>query len=158
MSNVNDFDFLLGTWTLHNHRRNNPWGNDQDGIWEDFVATQTGVQYLDGKVQIEHFEGGTYSDGVVRKGLTIRSFDEQRQLWSIRWLDNRSPHDFEPLVGSFQDGVGLFYQNINTPDGRPVQVRFTWDRLSSQTPRWQQAFSYDSGVTWDTNWIVEFSR
>jgi hypothetical protein len=158
MSGAADFDFLLGTWTIHNRRRNNPWGLEQDGVWEEFTATQTGVQYLDGKVQIEYFEGGSFPDGGIRKGVTIRTFDEPSQQWQIRWLDNRNPHDFDPLVGSFQDGTGLFYQDISTPDGRPVRVRFTWDRVNSQSPRWQQAFSFDNGETWDTNWTAEFTR
>jgi len=28
----------------------------------------------------------------------------------------------------------------------------------THTPRWSQAFSYDDGVTWETNWIMEFRR
>jgi hypothetical protein len=25
-------------------------------------------------------------------------------------------------------------------------------------PRWEQAFSGDGGETWETNWIMEFTR
>ncbi len=155
MSGASDFDFLLGTWMIHNQRRTNPF--EKEGVWEEFMATQTGEKYLDGRVQIEYFEG-TFPSGEVRKGLTIRAFDEQSQQWSIRWLDSRNPLDFSPLVGSFQNEIGLFYEDTRTPKGQPVRVRFTWDHISEETARWQQAFSFDNGETWDTNWIAEFTR
>jgi hypothetical protein len=30
--------------------------------------------------------------------------------------------------------------------------------VHSGTPRWEQAFSTNVGVTWETNWIMEFTR
>jgi hypothetical protein len=156
MSGENDFDFLLGTWTIRNRRRTNPF--EKEGIWEEFQAKQTGVKYLDGKVQFEFFEG-TMPNGVIRKGITIRNYDPRTEQWSIRWLDNINPLDFGALKGSFQNEIGLFYEEITSPlDGRPLRCRFTWDNLSATTARWQQAFSYDKGETWETNWIAEFTK
>ena len=40
-------------------------------------------------------------------------------------------------------------------DGRTVLCRFLW---TSDPPRWEQAFSDDGGKTWETNWIMEFTR
>jgi len=91
-------------------------------------------------------------------GVTLRAFDEATRQWSIVWLDNRQSPDFTPLVGAFRDGVGEFYQVIATPDGQPLQVRFTWDNITADAARWQQAFSFDAGVTWDSNWVMEFTR
>ncbi len=61
-------------------------------------------------------------------------------------------------MGKFADGVGLFYQVIETPEGQPLHVRFTWDEITADTARWQQAFSFDGGKHWDTNWVTEFTR
>jgi len=47
---------------------------------------------------------------------------------------------------------------IETTDGRPLHVRFIWDQLTAQTARWQQAFSFDEGDRWETNWVMEFIR
>lgn len=152
-----DFDFLMGPWTIRNRRRTNALNPDRTGIWEEFAATHTGMKYLDSRVNIEHFEG-TLPGGEIRKGMTIRAFDEQTRQWSFIWLDNRNPADFRPLVGRFEDGVGLFYQVIEGPDGRPLHVRFTWDAITARTARWQQAFSFDGGKSWDTNWVMEFTR
>jgi hypothetical protein len=158
MSGANDFDFLLGSWNIHNRRRTNAMYRDREGIWQEFDARHIADEkHLDGRVIIDHFEG-KLPDGEIRKGMTIRAFDPQAGLWSLVWLDNRNEPDFRPLLGKFQGGIGLFYQDIEAPDSQPLRLRFTWDKITAQTARWQQAFSFDGGETWDTNWIMEFSR
>jgi hypothetical protein len=42
--------------------------------------------------------------------------------------------------------------------GRPILVRFTWSRVMTRTPRWEQSFSADGGETWERNWIMDFTR
>jgi hypothetical protein len=37
-------------------------------------------------------------------------------------------------------------------------VRFIWSGVTTTTPRWEQAFSEDDGETWETNWIMDFTR
>ncbi|WP_171981925.1 hypothetical protein [Brevundimonas sp. LM2] len=41
---------------------------------------------------------------------------------------------------------------------RPVVARFTWSDIGPASARWSQAFSYDDGATWETNWVMVFSR
>ena len=156
-SGIHDFDFLLGSWTIRNRRRTNALYREREGVWQEFAATLTCAKYLDGKAIIDHFEG-TLPGGEERRGITIRAFDEQTQQWLLVWLDNRNPPDFRPLVGKFEEGVGLFYQVIEAPEGQPLHVRFTWDEITADTARWQQAFSFDGGKHWDTNWVSEFTR
>ena len=36
-------------------------------------------------------------------------------------------------------------------------ARFIWSGVTTQTPRWEQAFSDDSGETWETNWVMDFT-
>lgn len=157
-----DFDFLIGSWTIHNRRKqaklltDNPQGN-AELPWEEFPAKHTGEKYLDGKAHIEHYEA-TFPNGQLVKGITIRAYDATKQEWLIGWLDNRQPPDFSPLVGRFENGVGTFYQVTEGADGKPLHVRFTWDNITATSARWQQAFSTDGGQTWDTNWIMDFTR
>ena len=61
-------------------------------------------------------------------------------------------------MGTFENGVGNFSQVIEAPDGEELHVRFTWDKIMAETARWQQAFSFDGGKTWETNWVMEFTR
>jgi hypothetical protein len=37
-------------------------------------------------------------------------------------------------------------------------VRFLWDSTDPDAPLWEQAFSYDSGGSWEVNWIMQFRR
>ena len=46
----------------------------------------------------------------------------------------------------------------DTHEGTPVRVRFAWFRVTTPTPRWEQAFSTDGGSTWETNWVMDLSR
>lgn len=156
-SGIHDFDFLLAPYTIRNRRRTNAMYPDRVGVWEEFEARHTGAAHYDGKVIIDHFEG-TFPDGAVRKGMTIRAFNEETQQWSLVWLDNYNAPDFTPLLGAFENGIGRFSQVIEAPTGGPLHVRFTWDEITADTARWQQAFSFDEGRTWDTNWVMEFTR
>ena len=151
MPEAHHFDFIVGEWQILNKMRN------PQGEWVEFPATDKGEKYLDGCTIIDHYEA-TFPDGTIRKGITIRAFDHQTRQWSLVWLDNRNPPDFRPLVGEFKDGIGLFYQQLAGPDGATIHVRFMWDNISDTTARWQQAFSHDGGQTWNTNWIMEFTR
>jgi hypothetical protein len=159
---VHDFDFLAGDWTILNKRRkvksllDDP-AHNKDAPWDEFPAKQTGIQYLDGAVLIDHFEG-TFPSGQLVKGITIRAYDKLTGLWSVVWMDNRFSPDFRPLLGKFDDGVGVFEQDIEAADGTPMKVRFTWDNITADGARWAQAFSLDGGETWDTNWTSEFTR
>lgn len=158
MSKVTDFDFLLGSWNIHNRRRTNPFEPPSEGTWEEFLAFSTSAKQLDGRARVEQYEATLSSEQQIL-GLTIRAFDQTTEQWSIVWLDNRNPPDFTPLVGNFEQGVGLFYQVIDSPiNGKPVHVRFTWDQITTNSARWQQAFSFDGGTSWETNWVMDHRR
>ena len=43
-------------------------------------------------------------------------------------------------------------------NGKPARTRYTWSQITAKSARWEQAFSYDAGKTWDTNWVMEFRR
>ena len=62
-----------------------------------------------------------------------------------------------PVHGWFEGDVGEF-EGCDTFEGRPIRVRFTWSRVTTPTPRWEQAFSEDAGRTWERNWVMDFTR
>ena len=37
-------------------------------------------------------------------------------------------------------------------------MRFEWLVDDPDRPRWQQSFSYDSGRSWETNWVMDLER
>ena len=154
MSQVHDFDFLYGSWTVDHRRLKHRLTHSMD--WETFSGTCVVQPLLNGQANIDdnvlHMPAGTY------RAASLRAFNPQTHKWSIWWLDCRTPSNIEPaVVGEFRDGAGTFYAN-DTFQGKEIIVRFTWSDIRPESARWQQAFSEDGGQTWETNWIMEFRR
>jgi hypothetical protein len=61
------------------------------------------------------------------------------------------------MVGRFGGDVGEFFGD-EFVDGKKVLCRFYWTRTNGASPRWEQDFSDDGGKTWETNWIMTFTR
>ena len=151
---ANDFDFVIGNWTVRHHRLKERLVGCTD--WLEFEGTSRTQKILGGQGNVEDnflaFPGGAY------RAAAIRSFDAVAGQWSIWWLDQRNPgHLDTPVVGSFSNGKGLFYADDSLV-GRPIRIRFTWLPQDLSSARWEQAFSADAGNTWETNWTMEFSR
>ncbi|MGC4760165.1 hypothetical protein [Micromonospora trifolii] len=149
---MGDFDFFVGTWNVVNRRlRKRLVGSDE---WEEFPG-----------VSVAHgfFAGGGHFDEITfptkgSAGATVRIFDPAREEWSIYWMSSvDGVLGLPPMVGRFVDGVGRFYADDHH-EGRPVRCRFIWSDISATTARWEQAFSVDGEQTWETNWIMTFTR
>jgi hypothetical protein len=89
--------------------------------------------------------------------LTLRLFDPEREEWSLYWASSRDGRLQPPVIGRFADGVGTFFSR-ETFNGTDITVRFVWSHITANSARWEQAFSADGGKTWETNWIMEFTR
>ena len=149
-----DFDFMIGDWHVRHRRLNERLAGCTD--WTEFVGTSSTRKILDGFGNVED-NVLNFPEGKV-KAAAFRSFDATSRKWAIWWLDGRAPHNLDvPVVGSFSGSVGTFFAN-DVLDGKPVVVRFTWHTSPSTNPVWEQAFSGDSGKTWETNWVMEFRR
>ena len=147
---VHDFDFLEGEWVVQNrHLRSRLTG---DHVWEEFPGRTRFEHRLGGRVNIDEIEFPTRGF----TGMTVRLFDERERRWSIYWTDTRRVVLGPPVHGGFTGDRGIFYGD-DTEGGRPVQVRFIWERRPGGRAHWEQAFSLD-GQTWETNWVMEFRR
>ncbi len=148
---VHDFDYFAGAWTTHQHKLKVRHGGSDD--WEEFPATLCMTLYLDGMVTADELYMPTHHAA----GFTLRTFDTERRQWSIYWVSSTTGRlDPVPVVGGFTGDHGEFYA-ADHEDGRPIKVRFTWDKLDHDHARWEQAFSYDDR-TWETNWRADFER
>ncbi|HEX4779356.1 MAG TPA: hypothetical protein VH301_01300, partial [Usitatibacter sp.] len=65
--------------------------------------------------------------------------------------------DVPGQVGGFDGDTGLFYGQDMDGD-KPVKVVYRWTRQGAGKARWEQAFSYDDGKTWETNWTMELTK
>jgi hypothetical protein len=148
-----DFDFWMGRWNVHNrYLRARLAGSDD---WDEFESTSVARPLLDGIGNEDEFRTD-YDGGFI--GMSFRFFDPEQDRWAIYWADTRRPGVLDPPVfGSFDGDVGVF-QGAAAFQDRPIVMRFTWSEIATPTPRWEQAFSDDDGTTWETNWIMEFTR
>ena len=148
-----DFDFWFGSWDVRNRWLRRRLAGSDD--WEEFDATVVARPLLDGVGNEDEFRTD-HAGGFI--GMSFRFFDPERRRWSIYWADSRRPGELDPPVfGTFSGDVGLF-EGEDVHRGRPILVRFTWTGVTTPTPRWEQAFSDDGGRTWETNWVMDFTR
>lgn len=154
-SGVHDFDFLIGQWHVHHRRLKERLAHSNE--WIEFEGESTARTVLGGTGNIDdnllQLPGGSY------RAVTLRAFDPANRLWSIWWLDARAPQGpLDPaLRGSFVNGIGTFFAN-DTFAGRPIRVRYIWSHITAKSCQWEQAFSDDGGKSWETNWVMLFSR
>lgn len=144
-----DFDFLMGDWTVENRRlRERGIGS---GSWEQFSATFHAEPRLGGIANVDEMQ----LPAPRGAGMSVRSFDLARRQWSIWWISGSDGVMTPPVHGGFDGDRGLFFGEDRDGD-RGVKVRFTWTRGPDRA-RWEQAFSYDN-ATWETNWTMDFTR
>jgi hypothetical protein len=143
----------MGSWNVHNRRlRKRLAGSDE---WDEFEATSVARPLLDGMGNEDEFRTD-YDGGFT--GMSFRFFDPEKKRWSIYWADTRRCGELDPPVfGSFFGDTGVFVGE-DTFEGKPILVRFFWSRVTTNTPRWKQAFSEDDGESWETNWVMDFTR
>ena len=147
-----DFDFWMGAWKIHNRRlRERLKGST---TWDEFEATSIARPLLGGVANEDEYRT-EYAGGFI--GMSFRFFDRATKQWSIYWADSRKGVLDPPVVGTFTGDTGVF-EGTDSFEGRPIRVRFTWSRVTTATPRWEQAFSEDGGKTWETNWFMEMTR
>ena len=149
-----DWDFLAGSWSVHHRRlRQRLVGSTQ---WDEFGGTLVNWPVLGGFGNVGD-NVMEFPSGTVR-GVGFRAFDAATNQWLSWWLDGRDPSQIgAPLRGSFTDGIGTFISD-DTLDGRPITTRVRWTGITSRTARWEQSCSADSGATWESNWVSEFTR
>jgi hypothetical protein len=152
-----DFDFLFGRWRVHNRKRADM--TDRAGTeWVEFEAQQEARPILQGYGNFDTAIAPR-PGGDVFEGVSLRLFDPETRLWRIYWSSTARPgHLDAPVEGRFSGGRGVF-EGDEVVGGRPVRMRFEWVDITATSARWQQAFSYDGGRTWeDLNWIMTFTR
>jgi hypothetical protein len=148
---MHDFDFFVGGWTTVQRRLKVRGAGGSD--WEEFPAVECLTLYLGGVATVDEL----YMPTKKRAGLTLRAFDVEKRQWSIYWVSSATGRlDPVPVVGGFDGKRGEFYAD-DREDGRPIKVRYQWDKLDNDHARWEQAYSYDN-KTWETNWIADFTR
>lgn len=150
---ASDFDFLIGRWDVRHERLKARLRGSTE--WETFASVAEARLLPGGVGNVDHIDLGAWRPALV--GVTVRLFEPAKDRWSIHWTDNVRGVFDPPMIGAFVDGVGIF-EGDDEHEGMPVRVRFRWTHETPRTARWEQAFSTDGGATWETNWIMNFTR
>lgn len=149
-----DFAALTGSWKVHNRYLKERLRGSKE--WMEFEAESRVEPLLDGLGQIDRYTA--LRGETLLHGITLRLLNPATGEWSLYWADDQRPGRLlPPMVGRLQDGSGEFFGDEEVDD-RKVLCRFRWMDLGTDSPRWEQAFSDDGGKTWETNWIMTFSR
>jgi hypothetical protein len=151
---VHDFDFFLGSWDVQHRRlRKRLAGNDD---WEEFRGTTRCQSLLGGVVNLN--ESMAVRETGPTNGMGLRAYDAKTGLWADWYLTAANAHSLEnPGVGRFEGKVGDFFSD-ETFEGRPIKVRGRFTSISDGLAQWEQAFSPDGGRTWETNWVMRYTR
>lgn len=149
-----DFDFFLGSWDVKHRRLKKRLAGNND--WEEFEGSTRCQSLLGGIANIN--DSVSHRAGGVYRGMGLRAFDANSQAWADWWLDGRNPVKIDtPGIGRFEGRVGTFFSE-DLHDGKPVRVRGVFTHLSDSRMQWEQAFSPDGGATWETNWVMRYTR
>jgi hypothetical protein len=152
-----DFDFVFGSWHIANRRLRNPLDPECED-WEAFAAHSEAAPILGGCGHTDRMWAPEPPWGTAMEGFTLRLFEPDSGLWRIWWSSTMRPGRLDPPVeGRFVSGIGTF-ETEDVIDGVSIGVRFRWTDTTSESPRWEQAFSFDEGATWTTNWTMQLTR
>ena len=149
-----DFDFLIGNWKIQHRRLKERLKECTE--WEEFEGTGKVRSILGGLGNMDELVMDRASDHV--QAVTVRLYNPMTREWSIYWSASSNPGRMDvPMVGKFDGPRGEFYSQ-EVFEGRHIFNRFIWNVDSSDSCRWEQAFSADGGKTWETNWTMKFTH
>jgi hypothetical protein len=153
-SSQNDFDFLPGKWKVHNRKLKTRLAGST--AWDEFESELHMRKTLNGMGNVENYYA-SFNEKPF-EGMAVRLFNPKTKLWIIYWIDsNGCTMDEHPVTGSFENGLGKFYAHDEF-NGKPIVVLYQWDATNLQHPKWAQAFSADSGKTWEWNWEMILTK
>jgi hypothetical protein len=152
------FDFWLGSWEIEQEIL------QSDGTYMRFPASNRVEHAASGCALVEHWRGMVqfYWEGMDAPdslyALSVRSYDAEREVWSIYWLDSRNPTFGDPFVGRFENGRGTFTRRVERPDGSASLSRIVFQPTDTQGVEWALDVSGDGGTQWITVWRMHFAR
>lgn len=146
---MNDFDFLIGTYDIHNRVER------ADGGWDEFPGVNVGTRHLDGQSVVDEFRA-TFPNGREVNLLDVHVYDPDSGEWTNAIHSRGSAPDWAVYRGRFEAGIGVFEKALTLGTGLSYE-RHTWDQITEDSARFRQEVSAD-GQQWETNWEMELTR
>jgi hypothetical protein len=149
---TDQFDFLVGRWSVHNRRLHAPLTGSQE--WYDTPADAVSRTQHGGAISVD--EMWFPEQGYAGTSFRVRTEDNR---WTIYWVNSATGHLQPPVSGRWNDD-GTRFEGVGSDeyDGRPILARYAWHSITADRAVWDQAFSPDDGATWETNWVMTWTR
>lgn len=153
VSNIDDFDFLIGKWKVVNKRlKERLVGNDE---WIEFSGELEVRKTLNGYANVDEYK--TEFNGEEFHAVTVRVFNPDEKIWSIYWLDTFTYELIPQVKGNFENGIGEFYGEELFKE-KIVKLKFSWTKTSDTLAHWNQAYFDEAKKEWEINWTMDFYR
>jgi hypothetical protein len=148
-----DFDFEIGTWKTHLRRLVHPLTGST--TWVEYEGTSVVRKVWNGRANLVELVAD--GPGGHFEGLNLRLYNPESHQWSLNFAGSSGGALSQPTIGEFKNGRGEFFDQ-ETLNGRAILVRFVMSDTTSDSCRFEQAFSEDGGKTWEVNWIATDTR
>ena len=148
-----DFDFHFGTWKTHITRLLHPLKGDT--VWVEYDGVSVVQEVWGGRASLFELKADGPAGHI--EGMGLRLYNPESHQWSLNWSSGTSGVLDQPMVGEFKDGRGDFFDR-EPFNGRTISTRNGFSEITKDSSRFEQAFSDDGGKTWETNWIMTFTR
>jgi hypothetical protein len=148
-----DFDFNFGTWKTHISRRLHPLTGST--TWTEYDGMSVVSKVWNGRASIFELEADGPAGHI--EGVGLRLYNPESRQWNLNWTNSSQGMLTQPMIGEFKDGRGEFFDQENF-NGRSILARNGFSDITPTSARFEQAFSADGGKTWETNWIMTFTR
>jgi hypothetical protein len=150
-----DFDWELGTWTTRVRVLKNPLSG-QAPDWASYEGSSVVKPLMDGRANFVELSVKSASGAI--EGGALRLYNPQARQWSLNYAGLRNGLLTAPVFGAFDSAGRGTFVGQDQMDGRTILVRFVITRPSANEARFEQSYSADGGVTWETNWLAVDTR
>jgi hypothetical protein len=150
-----DFDWEIGTWATHVRVLRNPLSG-KPPVWVEYQGASVVKPLMGGRWNFVELSV-TGPSGKIEGGA-LRLYNPASRQWSLNYTGLSNGTLTAPVYGGFDGrGVGSFYGS-DTLDGRAIFVRFVIIPKSAAEATFEQSYSADGGLTWETNWLATDTR
>jgi hypothetical protein len=148
-----DFDFNIGTWKTHVSRLLRPLSGSN--TWGEYDGIASVRNVMHGRANLLELD----VDGAAGhiEGIGVRLYNPASGQWSLNWANGNDSVMTQPMIGEFKNGRGDFFDQ-EVFNGKSVLTRNGFSDITPNSSRFEQAFSADGGKTWETNWVMTFTR
>jgi hypothetical protein len=148
-----DFDFNIGAWKTHVSRLQKPLTGST--TWVEYDGISVVREVLGGRASL--FELTADGPAGHLEGAGLRLYNPESHQWSLNWTSGKTGVLGVPTIGEFKNGRGVFVDQESFND-RVILVRNSFMDITPNSARFEQTFSDDGGETWETNWVMTFTR